>query len=99
MEELLCRVERFPRPGETAAPDAQPGFSNPAVVKAFVTCRLLRRLAGRIVANNPNADSREYLAGALYYALNLLTRYSTVRTLQREHALLSASLIAERLQL
>lgn len=97
MEEILCRGERFPRAGE---PDGvPPEIANPAVAKALATCLLLRRLAGRIVANNPNADQREYLAGALYYALNLLTRFSSVRTLQREHALLSASLIAERLQL
>jgi hypothetical protein len=95
LEEALCSLNRF---GE--AEDLPNRFSstNPAVAKAFdVALHLLTR-ARRLVAQNPHDDIGEYYAALLFNALNTLRFYS-VPNLQRQHALLSASLLAERLGL
>jgi hypothetical protein len=45
---------------------------------------------------NPGDDIREYFIALFYYALNT-ARFSWLSKTQREHALLSASLLADHL--
>jgi hypothetical protein len=67
-------------------------------MKAYSIVVHLRNLARHIVKQNPNDDFNEYYAALLYNALNTV-RFMTLEQEQREHALLSASLLASRLKL
>jgi len=69
---------------------------NPALAKTYTTCAHLRGLAARLVASNTSPDIAEYYVGSLYSSLNMI-RFFALPHLLREHALLSASLLAERL--
>ena len=51
-----------------------------------------------MVEFNPDDDISEYYIALLYIALNTLC-YSSLPPVQREHALLSASLLADHLAL
>jgi CheY-like chemotaxis protein len=95
MEEALCSIERFSQVvtlPSCFAPD------NPALAKAYNTVVHLRTLARGLVAQNPSDDISEYYIALLYYALNTV-RFSWLPVTQREHALLCASLLADRLGL
>lgn len=71
---------------------------NQALTRVFATCVHLRTIAHKILAQNGSEDITEYYIALLYYALNSIRFYS-LPTIQREHALLSASILAERLGL
>jgi hypothetical protein len=58
----------------------------------------LRKIARRVAAQNPADDMSEYHIAALYRTMNTL-RFIALKPVQREHALLSASLLAEVLGL
>lgn len=66
---------------------------NQALAKAFATVVHLRSLAGWMVDKNSKARMREYYVPSFYNALKSLS-YSSLDETQREHALLSASLLA-----
>jgi len=68
------------------------------LAKAYATIVHLRRLACRLAEHNPNDDISEYYIALLYNALNTL-RFSSLQQIQREHALLSASLLVDKLGL
>lgn len=70
---------------------------NQALTKAFETSAHLRILAHKLVAQNPSDDIGEYNVALLYYSLNAIRFYSWP-SVQRQHALLSASLLADYLQ-
>lgn len=72
--------------------------ANPALAKAFAISIHLRKLAHQLINRNPHADLEEYHIASLYLALNTI-RFTSLSLLQREHALLSASVLAERLNL
>jgi len=55
-------------------------------------------MARKLVEANPVDDISEYYIALLYNALNTL-RFSSLSPVQREHALLCASLLADRLGL
>ena len=78
--------------------DFPPHNWSPALLKAFLTVVYLRSLARQLVAQNPDDDISEYSIALFYNAINTLRVYS-LPVSQREHALLCASLLADRLGL
>jgi len=95
MEECLSRIQRFSQL-EQMTDDFT--TDNPALAKAYAISLHLRRIARRMVAQNPSDDFSEYHIAALYQAFYHV-RLSTLMPEQREHALLSASLVVEQLDL
>jgi CheY-like chemotaxis protein len=93
MEVALCGLKHFNHV------DQLPNLfttSNPVLAKAFATVVHLRLLARSLVDQNPDSDICEYYVALFYNALNTL-RYENLAVEQREHALLCASLLAERI--
>ncbi|MCB9078495.1 MAG: response regulator [Anaerolineaceae bacterium] len=95
MEENLSRIRRFSQLDQLAADFTT---DNPALAKAFAVSLHLRQIARQLVAPNPSDDFSEYHIAALYQAFYHV-RLSTLMPEQREHALLSASLVVEQLDL
>lgn len=95
MEERLCSVERFSQLEQLMS--SLPA-ENRALAKAYATVVHLRILARRLVSQNPSDDMSEYYIALFYNAVNTL-RYYSLPPGQREHALLCASLLADRLEL
>lgn len=93
MEDELCRAAQF---SDLLGLANNFETENRALAKAFATAIHLRSLAYRFVERNPNASIREYNVALFYYSLNLI-RYYALPRLQREHALLSSSLLIDRL--
>jgi hypothetical protein len=93
MEQALCTAQRFSQVDQLASSFQT---ENQALAKAFETVVNLRILAHRLVAQNPSDDLSEYYVALMYYSLNSMRFYSWP-TLQRQHALLSASLMADQL--
>jgi Ternary complex associated domain 9 len=93
MEEALCSTNRFSEVEQLIN-----GFStmNPALLKAFETVVHLRTLAQWMVEKKPDDDMREYFVSLLYNTLDTLG-FSSPYVEQYEHALLSASLLVDRL--
>ena len=65
---------------------------NAALAKAYETTLYLRKLAQQTVSSNPTDEIREYNVALYYYSLNALRFYSWPQ-IQRQHALLSASIL------
>lgn len=95
MEQTLLEAERF---SDVESLDGLLRTSNLPLAKSFATAVHLRRLAAAQARRNPRADMAEYYTASLYYALNTI-RFWNLPPLQREHALLSAALLAERLRI
>jgi CheY-like chemotaxis protein len=95
MEEALCSLEHFSQVEQLAT-----SFSttNQPLAKAYATVVHIRMLARKLVEQNTNDDTSEYYIALFYTALNTLQFFSLSPT-QREHALLSASLLVDRLGL
>ncbi len=96
MEEMLLDgIQHFSQVEQLAS-----GFltENQALAKAYATVVHLRRLSCQLVAQNQQDDISEYYIALFYTALNTLQFFS-LPSRQREHALLSASLLADRLGL
>jgi Ternary complex associated domain 9 len=93
MEEILCSISRF---SEIDQLTNEFSTTNMALMKAFQAVVHLRTLAQWIVERKPEDDMREYYVGLLYNALDTL-RFSSLGTTSRAHALLSASLLVDRL--
>ena len=93
MEEVLCFAENFHQVNAllTSFPT-----ENEALAKAYTIVRHLRTLAAGLVASSQHDDIKEYYIALFYNALNTL-RFSSLETVQLEHALLSASLLADKL--
>ncbi len=91
----ICSIERFSEV-EQLANKLPP--ANRALAKAYAAVVHLRTLARRLVEQNPNDDISEYYIALFYTALYTL-RFTQLSPGQREHALLSASLLADRLGL
>jgi len=91
MEQALCSISRFSQvhhlPGKFQS-------SNPAIMKAYALAVHLRMLAFQIGKQNVDDNFKEYYAALFYNAVNTM-RFMTLQPEQREHALLSASLLAE----
>ncbi len=95
MEEALFRIEHFSQLQQLTTNFPT---ENRALAKAYATVVHLRTLARKLVAQNPSDDISEYYIALFYNALNTLRFYS-LPARQREHALLCASLLADRLGL
>ncbi|HEV3077576.1 MAG TPA: response regulator [Thermoanaerobaculia bacterium] len=91
-EELLSRK----RLGEFDMLSGRLATGNAALAKAHAAVVHLRHLAAEQVRRNPANDIDEYWIALLFYSLRLI-RFWDLATVQREHALLSAALLAERL--
>lgn len=92
LEEALCEAGSFLQVRELRY---APATSNPAVGKAFAVCKELRRIAGGLV-KRVHLDIQELYTGAVFCALSRLCS-PDLAPVQREHALLSACVMAERL--
>jgi thiamine kinase-like enzyme len=95
MEEALCSIERF---SQVEQLPIRFTAENTALAKAYSTVVHLRTLARKLVAQNPSDDIGEYYIALFYNAINTIRFYSLPLG-QREHALLCASLLADRLGL
>lgn len=100
-ELLLADLEHFSEVDDL--PDALPGEYQEELARAYATVVHLRRLASRLLsAQSPQGeeadDPGEYAIALFFVALQTLQFFS-LAPVQREHALLSASLLAERLGL
>jgi hypothetical protein len=95
MEEALCSIERFSQVEQLVNNFPT---ENRALAKTYATIVHLRTLAHKLVAQNPSDDISEYYIALFYNAVNTLRFYS-LPSRQREHALLCASLLADRLGL
>lgn len=95
MEELLCSASRFSQIDELAAHIPQ---KNAALAKACATSLHLRRIARRLTMRNQYNDIEEYSIASLYQMLNMI-RFYWMPAAQREHALLGACLLADRINL
>lgn len=91
MEEALCSARRF---AEVDQLPARFETTNPALARAYATAVHLRGIARRLVLHND--DINEFYIAGFYYALNMI-RFYHLPAVQRQHALLSASLLADRL--
>lgn len=96
MEDALCSIDRF---NQIEQLTTQLPTENIALAKAYATVVHLRTIARRLVARNPNNDISEYYIALLYHAMNTIRFTSLLASRQREHALLCASLLAEKLGL
>ncbi len=94
LEKALCDIKQFKQIEQLSS---KLTTSNPALLKAYHIVIHLRTLAGKLVALNPNKDMREYYIALLFNALHTIT-FSDLSPTQREHALLSASLLADCLE-
>lgn len=95
LEETLCSIERFSHLSKLA--DDFP-TQNQKLVKAYSTVVHLRRLAFKLVAQSSSDDMTEYYIALFYNAVNTI-RYYSLPSRQREHALLSASILVDQLGL
>jgi CheY-like chemotaxis protein len=95
MEEALCGASQF---GDVARLESAFQTDNAALAKAFATAVSLRAIAYELVSKNPTAELDEYYIPLFYYSINAL-RFLSWPGLQRQHALLAASLLADKLGL
>jgi CheY-like chemotaxis protein len=95
MEEALCSIKRFSQVKELTTKFLT---AKPSLAKAYTIVLHLRTLAQKLVGQNPNDDISEYYIALVYNALNTL-RFSSLSSTQREHALLCASLLVDKLGL
>jgi CheY-like chemotaxis protein len=93
LEEALNGPTHF---ADLAGLPATLATENPALAKAYAISRHLRDIAHRLVQPNPSGDMSEFYIATLYHTLNML-RFYGLPVIQREHALLSASLLVDRL--
>lgn len=95
MEEALANIKHF---SELVQLTNNFSTANAALAKAYDISIYLRQLAHKLIGQNRHANFNEYHVASYYQALNAV-RFTSLPPLQREHALLSASLLAESLGL
>lgn len=95
MEEALCSVSHF---SQVEQLNTLLQTTNQALAKTYAVVVHLRTLARKLVAQNLSNDMSEYSIALFYFAINTL-RFYAIPSCQREHALLCASLLADRLEL
>jgi CheY-like chemotaxis protein len=94
MEEMLCSVEQF---SQLDSITDKFQTNNQALLKAYMTAVHLRKTAHRLIIQNPSDDISEYYIALFYCAINSV-RFLFIPSLQRQHALLCAGLLCERLK-
>jgi hypothetical protein len=95
LEQTLCSANEFQQLSQLVNPF---GTRHPELAKTFDVIIYLRTLAHSLIPHNQDNEMTEYYAALLYQTLNA-SRFRTLPTGQREHALLSASLLADKLNL
>lgn len=95
MEEALYSIEYFRQLKDV---EARFSTNNAALDKAYATILHVRDLAWNILGHKLHDRMDEYYAALLYHALNTL-RFYDLSAVQREHALLCASLLTDKLHL
>lgn len=95
MEQALCSIEHFSQVDQLSEKFQT---HNPALAKAYAVVVYLRKLARDMVRQNHEDNFNEYYAALLFNALNTM-RFRRLEKEQREHALLTACLLMERLEL
>lgn len=95
MEKVLCSIDHFSQLDQLA--NKLP-TTNSALAKAYTIVIHLRKLARKLVNQNPSDDISEYFIALLYHAMNTF-RFQNLPLRQREHAFLCASLLADHLGL
>lgn len=95
MEETLCSISFF---SQVEQLNTQLETTNKALAKTYAVVVHLRTLARKLIAQNLSDDISEYYIALFYFAINTL-RFYAIPSCQREHALLCASLLADRLEL
>jgi len=93
MEEALNEIDRFSQVDQLIHAFST---SNKALAKTYATVVHLRMIARQLVSRNPHDDMSEYFIALLYNALRTLP-FSSLQAGQREHALMSASLLMSKL--
>lgn len=93
MEEVLCSIKHF---SEVEQLPSKLATTNLPLAKAYGTILHLYKKAYHLISQNPSNDMNEYYCALFYHALNT-TRFISLSEGQREHALLCASVLAERL--
>lgn len=94
MDQVLCSISHF---SEVDQLEGKFLTTNQSLMKAYDIVVYLRKLASHMVRHNPSDDFNEYYAALLLHSLNTL-RFISLEQEQRVHALLSASLLAKKLQ-
>jgi aminoglycoside phosphotransferase (APT) family kinase protein len=95
LEERLALEEALAAPryfSETEQLSGKFQTGNAALMKTYETVAYLRQLARQVIASNPEDDIREYNVALYYYSLNALRFYAWPQ-IQRQHALISASIL------
>ena len=95
METTLCQAANF---SELQQLSNNLQTTNKALSKAYAVAIYLRNIAHKLVERRLGDDMSDYYVALIYYALGYL-RYYALSRLQREHALLSASLLVDCLGL
>lgn len=90
LEDALCTIRNFE---QVEASRFNYVTRNPDLLKAWETVIHLRTLAHWIIEKNPLGGLSEYALALLYSTLNSLS-FTSLETVQREHVLLSASLLS-----
>ena len=93
LEESLSSPSHY---ADLAVLEGSFGSANPEIEKAFQVSLAIRKLATSVAVRGNHDDFREYQVASFYFALNWLRYYDTPR-LEREHAFLSAAILAEKL--
>jgi CheY-like chemotaxis protein len=95
MESALCELTRQ---SELTQANQYYSTQNDALAKTFAVTVHLRQLAYKLIAQQTTDMLSDYTIALIYYALNQL-RFFQLPARQREHALLSASLLVDALKL
>lgn len=95
MEEILCSIKQI---SDIERLPSKLPTQNSSLAKIYSTILHLYKIARKLISQNPNSDMSEYYVALLYNALNT-TRFTSLLVEQREHAMLCACLLAERLGL
>lgn len=95
MEEAMCSIDRYSQLDRQAMSFLP---SNHALARAFETAIYLRKLAWNLLRRSTHEEMEEYFIALYHHALNAI-RFHDLSSTQRQHALLSASLLADKLHL
>ncbi|MEM8993995.1 MAG: response regulator [Acidobacteriota bacterium] len=91
LEEALLECDRFAELSELRLES-----DNPRLSDTFELCLFIRSLAGKQLASKVRDDFREYQAASFFHSINFVRFFDNSRAL-REHAFLSAALVAGKL--
>ena len=95
LEKALLQLRKVDTRG---IPVGQLQSENPALQKAFATSLHIRLLAAKNGHHRASTDMPDYDVASMFYATNMI-RFYHMATVQKEHGVLAAGLLAERLGL